>query len=400
GLPVLLVAAGASRPVPPAAAFGAALAALLVAAIAPPRPPLLPVTLPVGLALTVPGLGGLLATRAGALAGLGALVVAAAVVGVAGRHADTRLAGWLSGVVAAVGFALTAALAGGLPLRPAAFGVLAVAALVLFAAPLLAARETAREAVGGEATAGEATAGEAAAGEAVAGVARRAAAGREPAFRVALEAAAQAVALLALLLTGGAARYAATVCALWGVAVALRVLRRAESPARRWIFAGIAGGSELLGGWLLLAAGGVVLLEAYTAPAAGLALAAGLVALRTRPGLNSWLALGPGLAAALLPSLVSVLVAAEPQPWRRLVLGVVALGAVLAGAVRRWQAPVLLGSATLVPLALHELARGWDLLPRWIYLGLGGLALIALAATYERRRRDLARLRLMVGRMS
>ncbi|PWU51353.1 hypothetical protein DLE60_32305, partial [Micromonospora globispora] len=73
---------------------------------------------------------------------------------------------------------------------------------------------------------------------------------------------------------------------------------------------------------------------------------------------------------------------------------------VLAGAVRRWQAPVLLGSATLVPLALHELARGLDLLPRWIFLALGGLALIALAATYERRRRDLARLRTLVGRMS
>ncbi|RQW83722.1 SCO7613 C-terminal domain-containing membrane protein, partial [Micromonospora globispora] len=77
-----------------------------------------------------------------------------------------------------------------------------------------------------------------------------------------------------------------------------------------------------------------------------------------------------------------------------------ALGAVLAGAVRRWQAPVLLGSATLVPLALHELARGLDLLPRWIFLALGGLALIALAATYERRRRDLARLRILVRRMS
>ncbi|MGW5671347.1 SCO7613 C-terminal domain-containing membrane protein [Micromonospora sp. NPDC003776] len=45
------------------------------------------------------------------------------------------------------------------------------------------------------------------------------------------------------------------------------------------------------------------------------------------------------------------------------------------------------------------MARGWDLLPRWIFLGLGGLALIALAATYERRRRDLARLRALVGRM-
>ncbi|MCI4062459.1 hypothetical protein MRQ36_07745 [Micromonospora sp. R77] len=142
-----------------------------------------------------------------------------------------------------------------------------------------------------------------------------------------------------------------------------------------------------------------MLLEAYTLPAAGLALAAGLVALGARPGLTSWLALGPGLVAALLPSLVSVLVAPDPQPWRRLALGAAAVAAVLAGAVRRWQAPVLLGSATLVPLALHELARGWDLLPRWIFLAVGGLALIALAATYERRRRDLNRLRTLVGRM-
>ncbi|MET7807815.1 SCO7613 C-terminal domain-containing membrane protein [Micromonospora chersina] len=141
------------------------------------------------------------------------------------------------------------------------------------------------------------------------------------------------------------------------------------------------------------------MLEAYTLPAAALALGAGLLALRSRTGLNSWLALGPGLGAALLPSLVSVLAAPDPQPARRLALGLVALGAVLGGAARRWQAPVLLGAATLVPLALHELARGWDLLPRWIFLGLGGLALIALAATYERRRRDLARLRAAVGGM-
>ncbi|MEK8109487.1 hypothetical protein NKG94_42820 [Micromonospora sp. M12] len=53
----------------------------------------------------------------------------------------------------------------------------------------------------------------------------------------------------------------------------------------------------------------------------------------------------------------------------------------------------------LTLLALHELARGWDLLPRWIYLGAGGLALVGLAATYERRRRDLARLRTAVGRL-
>ncbi|SCL39512.1 hypothetical protein GA0070624_6593 [Micromonospora rhizosphaerae] len=360
-LPVLLVAAGAPWPLVPAAAFGAGVAALLAAAVAASRSPLTPVAAAVGLVLAGPGLGGLVATRAGTLAGLGALVVAGAVVGAAGRESGTRLVGWLVTVLTAASFAVTASLAGGLPLRTAAFAVLAVGALVLFAAPVLAARE--------------------------------------PAVGVAMEAAAQAVALVALLLTDGALRHAAAVSVLWGAAVALRVLRRGESTSRRWVFAGIAGGSELLGAWLLLAAGGVVLLEAYTVPAAGLALAAGLVALRTRPGLNSWLAFGPGLGAALLPSLVSVLVAPDPQPWRRLALGVAALVAVLVGAVRRWQAPVLLGAAALVPLALHELVRGWDLLPRWIFLALGGLALIGLAATYERRRRDLARLRAAVGRM-
>ncbi|MGW9195850.1 SCO7613 C-terminal domain-containing membrane protein [Micromonospora chersina] len=365
-LPVLLTAAGAPWPVVPALVFGIGVAALLLAALAGPRPAAPLVLLPLGIALTAPGLGGLLATRAGTLAGLGVLVVAATVAGAAGRPAEVRLAGWLGAVAAATGFAVTAALAGGLPLRTAGFAVLAVAAVTLHATPTLRAR-TVR-------------------------------AGR-PAGAVALEAAAQAVALLALLLTGGALRHAAAVCVLWGLAVAVRVLRRGETPAWRWGFAAVAGGSELLGGWLLLAAGGVAVLEAYTLPAAALALGAGLLALRSRPGLNSWLALGPGLGAALLPSLVSVLAAPDPQPARRLALGLVALGAVLGGAVRRWQAPVLLGAATLVPLALHELARGWDLLPRWIFLGLGGLALIALAATYERRRRDLARLRAAVGGM-
>ena len=117
----------------------------------------------------------------------------------------------------------------------------------------------------------------------------------------------------------------------------------ASRPAGGGRSPAIAAGSELLGAWVLLAAGGVTVLEAYTLPAAALALGAGLLALRTRPGLTSWLALGPGLAAALLPSLVSVLAGPDPQPWRRLLLGAAALGVVLAGATRRWQAPVLLG---------------------------------------------------------
>ncbi|MFY1624748.1 SCO7613 C-terminal domain-containing membrane protein [Micromonospora sp. WMMD735] len=407
-LPVLLLGADAPWPVVPAAVLLVGIAALLTATLtgparpaapgtavppgtAPAVPPgtapgvphgaapgvpgaavpapapgrgralLVPVTTPIGLLWTVAGLVGLLATRAGTLAGLALLVVAAAVIGAIGRRAEVRLLGFLTAVAAATGFALTAPLAADLPLRTAGFPVLGVAVAVLLGAPALA---------------------------------------RRGSFTVrALEVAAQAVAVLALLLTVGAIQYAAVICVLWGAAAALRVLYPGRSAGRRWAFGAVAGGSELLGAWLLLISGEVVLLEAYTLPAAGLTLVAGLLALRARPGLTSWLALGPGLAAGLLPSLVSVLVAADPQPWRRLLLGGAALAVVLVGAVRRWQAPVVLGGGALVLLALHELVRGWDLLPRWIYLAVGGLALITLAATYERRRRDVARLRAAVGRM-
>jgi hypothetical protein len=332
-----------------------------VAALAGPRPTLAPVVVPLGVVLAASGVAGLLATRAGSLAAEGALLVAAVVVAAGGRSVGVRVAGCLAAVGTASALAVTASLSAGLPLREAAYPLLTVAALVL----AVAAATPTRALVG----------------------------------RV-LDAAAQAVALVAAVLAVEVARDLATICVLWGAAVALRLLRRGESTGQRWAFAGIAAGSELIGAWVLLAAGGVTVLEAYTVPAAGLAIGAGLLALRTRPGLTSWPALGPGLVAALAPSLVSVLIGPDPQPWRRLLLGAAALGAVLAGATRRWQAPVLLGGGVLALLALHEVARGWDLLPRWIYLGVGGLALVAVAATYERRRRDLARLRAAVGRLS
>ncbi|MET7469784.1 hypothetical protein ABZU22_07185 [Micromonospora sp. NPDC005222] len=364
-LPVLLTAAGAPWPVVPAVAFGIGLAALLAAALTGVRPVVL---VPLGAVLAVPGFGGLLATRALTLTALGVLVVAGVVTGMAGRSTPVRIAGWLGAVAAATGFAVTASIAAGQPMRTGAFAVLAVAAVTLHAAPLLRAGRPGGVGV------------------------RRAGAW-------VLEAAAQAVALLALLLALGSLRHAAAVCVLWGVAVGVRVLRRGESAAGRRVLAAVAAGSELVGAWLLLAARGVTVPEAYTLSAAALALGAGLLALRRRPGLTSWLALGPGLGAAFLPSLVSVLFSGEPQPWRRLALGVAALAVVLGGAARRWQAPVVLGAATLVPLTLHELARGWDLMPRWIFLGVGGLLLIGLAATYERRRRDLVRLRDAVARL-
>ncbi|WP_230414859.1 SCO7613 C-terminal domain-containing membrane protein [Micromonospora tarapacensis] len=391
--PVLLVAAAVPWPVVPATALLGGVILLLSTALLATRASFVVAAGSSGLMLTAAGLLNLQATRAGTLAGLGLLVVTATVVGMAARHPAVRVGGWLVAVSAATGFSVTAPLAGGLPLRVAAFAVLGVAVLALalaatlpdshrFAPPATAhstPRATALSSLGATVPSGS---------------------GAVPLVSRVLDAAAQAVALLALLLAVGAARHAATVCVLWGAAMGVRLLRRGEPTGRRWVFAGIGGGSELLAVWLLLAAGGVSVLEAYTVPLAALGLGAGAVALRTRPGLTSWLALGPGLAAVLLPSLAAVLFGPDPQPWRRLLLGTAALAATLLGAVHRWQAPVVLGGVTLALLALHELVRSWDLLPRWVFLAAAGLALIGLAATYERRRRDLLRLRATVSRMS
>lgn len=214
-----------------------------------------------------------------------------------------------------------------------------------------------------------------------------------------VESAAHAGAVTALLFEIGSAGHAAAVCTLWGVVLGLRALLPGEPAARRLSLVWAGAGVELLAWWLLMAAAQVAVLEAYTLPAAATGFVAGWLALRRRPDLTSWQVYGPALAAALLPTLGSVLVGPD-QPVRRLLLGVGAFGALLLGVAGRRQAPVVLGGAVLAVVALHELVLIWDLMQRWIPLAVAGLILVWLAMTLERRRRDLARLRDAVGRMT
>ncbi|WP_030439209.1 SCO7613 C-terminal domain-containing membrane protein [Actinoplanes subtropicus] len=139
-------------------------------------------------------------------------------------------------------------------------------------------------------------------------------------------------------------------------------------------------------------------LEAYALVASGLALAAALLAKRDHS--SSWTSYGPALIIGLVPSLASVLTDQEGQDLRRLLLGIGALAILLAGAKARLRAPVIAGGTTLAVVALDELGLVWDLIPRWIPLAAGGLLLVLLAATLEARRRDLARFRHAMGRMS
>ena len=59
-----------------------------------------------------------------------------------------------------------------------------------------------------------------------------------------------------------------------------------------------AVGCEIIAWWMLMALADVALPEAYTLPFAALALLVGMLELRHRPDLSSWVAYGPALVPA------------------------------------------------------------------------------------------------------
>ncbi len=132
--------------------------------------------------------------------------------------------------------------------------------------------------------------------------------------------------------------------------------------------------------------------ELVTVPAAVGGLAYGVRTLRTRPESRTWPALGPWLVLLLLPSLLYDFVGGT-ELWRVVSLGVAAVALVVVGAVRRLQAPLVIGSAVVL---VHGVAQLWPWIstsyvavPWWLWLGIGGAVLIFIAARYERRIQQL-----------
>jgi hypothetical protein len=366
-----LTAAEAPWPAVPAVTLVLGLGLVVIAAAAPIGRARAAIAATQGLWYAGAGLAGALTVEWSTLATLGTTVVAAAVVGSAGRTPAWRISGAAVAVAAALATAAAAGFAAELAARSVAFCVLAAAGLALAGGTALSQRRS------------------------VAAAAERAGIGR-PA--IAAQTAAHAGAVVALALTTGHPRHAAAVCAFWGVAVGVRALRPGAATAERRAHAAAAAASELFGWWLLLAGGEVALVEAYTLPAALVALIAGWAARSARPNLRSWIAYGPALCAAFLPTLATIL-AGPGEPWRRLLLFVGSIAVIVAGSMRRLQAPVVVGGGVVALVALHELALYWDLIPRWIPLAIGGLVLLSLAITYERRLRNLVRIRGAVARM-
>ena len=177
-----------------------------------------------------------------------------------------------------------------------------------------------------------------------------------------------------------------------GAILGLSAARPGRSGTYRVYLIVAAAISELIAIWLLLWIVNVALPEAYTLPFAALTLIVGLLEIRRRPELGSWMAYGPALVAGFAPSMAIVLVGESP-PERRVLLILAAVTTVAIGAVRRQKAPVVVGSVVTIVATLNELLRIG--LPWWTLLLLftgTGVLLIGLGATYEQRRR-LDRLR-------
>jgi hypothetical protein len=175
----------------------------------------------------------------------------------------------------------------------------------------------------------------------------------------------------------------------WGqVAVQLAVAGAAAGAyalvAHRLDVAVLAVADLVVACWVAAGGAAVQTVEVYTLPAAAGLLVVALPQLRA--GARSWAAEGAAVATALAPS--ALVAVAEPSA-PRLVLVVVAAGALtVAGTVTHRQAPFVVGAASLAFVVLGRLTPYAPLAPRWLTLAVVGLLLLALGATYERRRQQ------------
>lgn len=188
---------------------------------------------------------------------------------------------------------------------------------------------------------------------------------------------------------GGGIRTAVVMTATAGAGFA-GVLLRARLGTT---FAATAASALVVAGLTAVAVGAARPVELVTlAPAAALTVL-GVVRLRRDPQARSWPALGAGLGLATLPSLAYDV--GSNELWRVVALGVLALALVVVGARRRLQAPLVIGAAVLM---VHGIAQLWPWLtdlytatPWWLWVGVGGILLIVVAARYERQRQSLRR---------
>ncbi|MDO3701118.1 permease [Micromonospora sp. C28SCA-DRY-2] len=307
----------------------------------------------IGLAAGGAGLAGSLATRDLTLFTLGGAVGVGTVAALFGTNQRARILGWLFASLMAQLFVLTAGLVAGLAAVWSAFGVLAVgAALQVFAAtlPRLRRPEAQREAA-------------------------------------TVEWSGHAAALIALALAFDSPRHIAALLAAWGAVLGVAATRPGRRPVERRILFWAVVACEISAWWILMRVADVALPEAYTLPFAALALLVGVLELRQRADLSSWVAYGPALVAAFLPTLAIVL-ATDSSTLRQVLLLLGAVAVLVFGSMSQQQAPVIVGATVTAITAIHALFAFGP----WLALIPVGILLLVLGASNERRRRAQERL--------
>jgi hypothetical protein len=163
------------------------------------------------------------------------------------------------------------------------------------------------------------------------------------------------------------------------------------APVRKWgyVIAALCTGS--LGWWSMLGTLEVETLEFYTAPPAAVVFLIGLWRLEKRPEVGSWSTLALPILIGIGPSLLMAL--EDGNEFRRVGVGAAAIAVIIAGLMRRWQAPLVLGSIALAVITVNELLLLRGHIPVWVPPAIGGAILITFGATFEKRRRDVRRIR-------
>ncbi len=136
------------------------------------------------------------------------------------------------------------------------------------------------------------------------------------------------------------------------------------------------------GTWVLLADSDVTAIEAYTAPLALLLAAIGVVQYLRDGQAPTLLTMGPALTVALVPSLAVAL--EEGGALRLAAVTLIAITVLVVGLLKGWRAPVTVGGAVLVIVAVYRGGPYIEYVPGWIILVGGGALLLTAGVAWER----------------
>lgn len=174
---------------------------------------------------------------------------------------------------------------------------------------------------------------------------------------------------------------------LAGVAVTALITQRERVQAFGWL-------SSALGvclAWTRLSVADIHVVEAYSLPVAAVLLTAGYLSFQRKSDLGSWPAYSAGLFVSFGPSLALLVI--DESVLRLVLVAMGGLCAISFGARNRLRAPLIIGGLALTIAALIQFGPFVNHVPRWIVVGVVGVSLIYMGATYERRRLDLEKIK-------